>query len=52
MNKRNKEKMHTGQICKKKSTKQDFDLLKRGAAALSMEKFQQNFESEQPSLAS
>jgi len=52
MNKRNKEKNAHWSNLQKKSTKQDFDLLKRGAAALSMEKFQQNFESEQPSLAS
>ena len=52
MNKRNKEKNAHWSNLQKNSTKQDFDLLKRGAAALSMEKFQQNFESEQPSLAS
>ena len=52
MNKRNKGKNAHWSNLQKNSTKQDFDLLKRGAAALSMEKFQQNFESEQPSLAS
>ena len=52
MNNRNKEKNAHWSNLQKNSTKQDFDLLKRGAAALSMEKFQQNFESEQPSLAS